>query len=306
VNQLVAIVGPTGVGKSSIALRVACKFNGEIVNADSRQVYRYMDIGTAKPTPEECSLVPHHLFDIISPGDSFSLAEYLELAYSAIADIQQRGQLPLLVGGSGQYIRAVLEGWQTPHVPPDREFRERLERLAVEGGGEELYRELAKQDPQAAELIDPRNVRRIIRALEVQKVSGTPSSRLRRKETPPFSIFSIGLTLERGELYRRIDSRVDRMVEQGLVQEVEGLLRMGYHPGLPAMNSIGYRQIVGYLKGETGLESAVQQIKYETRRLVRQQYAWLRPSENRILWFDAGKQPVSEIESAISSFVVGI
>jgi len=302
-NHLVAIIGPTGSGKSRLALRLAQAFNGEIVSADSRQVYRYMDIGTAKPSPKELSLVPHHLINIVNPDEVFSLAQYQELVYQAIKGIHQRHKLPLLVGGSGLYIWAVLEGWRIPPVPPDSEFRRSLEEKAANTEPEELYRELMRVDPVAAQKIDPRNVRRVIRALEVYGKTRTPFSQLQDKEAPSFNTLIIGLTADRAELYRRIDLRVDKMIEQGLVTEVEKLVNMGYDFNLPAMSGIGYKQIGQFLKGELTLAYAIQQIKFETHRFVRHQYTWFRLKDDRIHWFDISGQVDSEIKTTLAKFI---
>jgi tRNA dimethylallyltransferase len=302
-NRLIAIGGPTGIGKSQLALRLAQTFGGEIVNADSRQVYRHMDIGTAKPAPRELSLVPHHLIDIVDPDEDFGLARYQELAYRAIGDIQQRDRLPLLVGGSGLYVWAVLEGWGIPKVPPDPEFRHRLEEKAAGLGREEVYQELVRVAPTAAQNIDPRNVRRVIRALEVYRSQGADF--VHHKKAPPFGKLIIGLTTDREELYRRIDLRVDEMIKQGLVAEVEKLVNMGYGLDLPAMSGIGYRQIGLFLKGELTLPAAIQQIKHETHRFVRHQYAWFRLKDERIKWFDIQRQPESEIRSMLAEFITG-
>ena len=303
-NHLVAIVGPTASGKSRLALHLAQIFNGEIVSADSRQVYRHMDIGTAKPNPEELSLVPHHLIDIVNPDEIFNLAQYQVLAYEAIEDIQRRHKLPFLVGGSGLYVWAVLEGWKIPQVPPDSEFRHRLEEKAASTGTEELYRDLIRLDPEAARKIDPRNARRLIRALEVYGRAGASLSRpARKKKVPPYSTMIIGLTADRTELYRGIDQRVDGMIECGLVAEVEKLLNMGYDFNLPAMSGIGYRQAGLFLRGELPLETAIQQIKFETHRFVRHQYSWFRLSDERIHWFDVSKQINLEIEAILSEYM---
>jgi tRNA dimethylallyltransferase len=292
-NRLLAVVGPTGVGKSRLALQLAQDFDGEIVSADSRQIYRYMDIGTAKPTKEELALVPHHLIDIIDPDQDFSLAQYQKLADEAIADIQKRGKLAILVGGSGLYVWAVLEGWEIPKVAPDIKLRRRLEGV----GKEELYRELAKVDPAAAQRIDPRNVRRIIRALEVYRGTEAPISRLQLKAKPVFNTLIIGLTVDRIELYRRIDQRVDEMIRLWLVDEVKGLV--------PAMSGIGYKQIGMYLRGELTLPTATQQIKFETHRLVRHQYSWFRLKDDRIEWFDIQRGTDSQIKTVVSRFIGG-
>jgi tRNA dimethylallyltransferase len=302
-KRLVAIVGPTGIGKSRLALHLASVFHGEIVSADSRQVYRYLDIGTAKPTPQELSLVPHHLIDIVNPDEDFSLAQYLELANKAIKDIFIRGRLPFLVGGTGLYVKAVLEGWQVPGVSPDREFRYNREKQASEGSIDELYNELIIADPDAAAKIDRRNVRRVIRALEVRARAGKAFSQLGRKKPPAFTPFIIGLTTDRAELYRMVDHRVDEMLERGLVREVENLKKMGYDLDLPSMSGIGYRQAGQFLKGELTLEEATDKIKNETHRFIRHQYAWFRRDDWEINWFDIKRQPDVEIERMLSEFL---
>ena len=295
-NKLVAIVGPTGVGKTRLAIQLAQKFNGEIINADSRQIYRFMDIGTAKPTKEEQSQVPHHLIDIINPDEDFSLATYQQLAYKAINDIQGRGKLPFLVGGTGQYIWAVLEGWLVPKVPPDIEFRRTLEQKA-ESNASELYQELRRLDPVAAEKIDPRNVRRVIRALEVSRQK--PFSQSKGKVPPPFESSIIGLTMERKELYRQVDARVDEMIRHGFMEEVKKLIGMGYNLTLPSMSSIGYREIGQYLQGKTTLEEAIYKMKTGTHRFIRHQYAWFRLKDERIRWFDTREMSEGEIEEMV-------
>jgi tRNA dimethylallyltransferase len=294
-NRLLAVVGPTGVGKSRLALHLAQSLDGEIVSADSRQVYRYMDIGTAKPAPQEQASVPHHLIDIVNPDEDFSLAQYQQLAYKAIADISKRQKLALLVGGSGLYVWSVLDGWSIPAVAPDPEFRRSLEEKAAGGGEDELYQELAKLDPVAAQRIDPRNVRRTIRALEVHRSAQAPFSQMQGKAAPSFQTHIIGLTAERPELYRIIDLRVDEMIKRGLVDEVRQLLDRGYDASLPAMSGIGYKQITMYLKGELSLADAVQQTKFETHRLVRHQYSWFRLKDDRIGWFDIQRDKEAKI-----------
>ena len=302
-NKLIAIIGPTGIGKTKLAIQLALLYNGEIVNADSRQIYRHMDIGTAKPTPEERALVPHHLVDIIEPDKEFSLAEYQRLAYGSIQDIQTRGKVPFLVGGSGLYVWAVLEGWVIPKVAPDVLFRQGLEKRAELGHGDDLYRELKEIDPAAAEKIDPHNIRRVIRALEVNKFADSTFSRLQKKQPPPFRTLIIGLTAERKELYRRADERVGKMLKQGFVDEVGALLKKGYGSSLPAMSGIGYREIGQYLNGGMTLEEAVYKIKTGTHRFIRHQYAWFRLKDERIKWFDVEKVNKGEIESAAEEFI---
>lgn len=302
-NRLVAIVGPTGVGKSQLALALAQAFNGEIVSADSRQVCRHMDIATAKPSRRELALIRHHLIDIINPDEDFSLAQYQELAHRAISDIERRHKLALLVGGSGLYVWSVLEGWGIPRIPPDPELRYSLEERAAKVGGEELYRELEQVDPAAAKRIDQRNVRRVIRALEIHRGTQAPHPRHQPEKAPPYNSLIIGLTADRAELYRRIDLRVDAMIERGLVEEVKKLVARGYGLGLPAMSGIGYRQIGMFLEGQLTLEAAVQQIKFESHRFVRHQYNWFKLKDDRIRWFDIQGKVDSEITALVDRFI---
>ncbi len=302
-RRLVVIVGPTGVGKSRLGLELAGEFGGEIVSADSRQVYRHMDIGTAKPTPQEQSLVRHHVLDIINPNEDFSLARYQHLACEAIDDIHSRGQLPFLVGGSGLYVWAVVEGWRIPSVPPDAGFRQEMEKRAAEAGSHRLYEELVRIDPVAAHRIDPRNVRRVIRALEVSRSTSPPVSELRDKQAPSYETLIIGLTTDRSELYHRIDSRVEAMIERGLVDEVKKLVEMGCGSAPPVVSGIGYRQITLYLRGELSLAEALQQMKTGTHRLVRHQYSWFRLKDERIHWFDVRIEPEAEIRALVGKFI---
>jgi tRNA dimethylallyltransferase len=301
---LVAVIGSTAAGKSQLALHLAQKLQGEIVNADSRQVYRYMDIGTAKPSHAELSLIPHHLIDLINPDESFSLAIYQRLAFEAIQDIQQRHKLPLLVGGSGLYVWSVIEGWKIPPVPPNAEFRHTLETRAKEKGGYALYQELQKVDPVAATRIMPGNLRRIIRALEICQKTGRPVSELWQKQPPPYPILIIGLTMLRDTLYRRVDSRVDEMIKQGLVDEVKNLMAKGYSLDLPSMSGIGYKQIAMFIQGKIDLIAAIEQIKKETRRFARHQYAWFRPDDARIHWFDTNDKVENCIKDLTHKFVI--
>lgn len=286
-KRLIAIVGPTATGKSALALALAQRWAGEIVNADSRQVYRYMDIGTAKPSAAERAQVPHHLYDIVDPDGEFNLAIYRRLAHAVIEEIHGRHHLPFLVGGSGQYVWALIEGWSIPEVPPDPHIRDELESRAVAEGPEGLYEELRRLDPDAAARIDPRNVRRIVRALEVCRLSGRPFSEMKAKMLLPFDTLLIGISMERKALYRRIDERVDRMIAEGFIAEVRALLEQGYSLDLPAMSSLGYREIGGYLEGKIPLEEAVQRIKFETHRFARYQGTWFRPGDKRIHWLEA-------------------
>lgn len=286
---LLVLVGPTAVGKTALSLQLAQDFNGEIVSADSRQLYRGLDIGAAKATPEEQALVPHHLIDVVNPDEVLTLAEFQERAYATIEAIQQRQRLPLLVGGTGQWVQAVVEGWGIPRVPPDPDLRATLEAEAETIGLEAFHAKLAAVDPQAAQKLDARNVRRVIRALEVYHKTGIPISQHQRKTSPRYRILYLGLSVPRETLYRRIDRRIDRMMELGLLDEVKRLVEAGYSWDLPAMSGLGYRQIGQYLRGEMSLEEAVALIKKETRRFVRQQYNWFRLDDPRISWFEASE-----------------
>jgi tRNA dimethylallyltransferase len=286
---LIAIIGPTAVGKSELALHLTRDFPVEIVSADSRQVYRYMDIGTNKPTLAERVSVPYHLIDVVNPDEDFNLARYHQLATRAIKDIQQKGKLPLLVGGSGLYVWSVVEGWEIPQVPPNPKLRCELEARAKQKGSYALYEQLQQIDPLAATKIHPYNTRRIIRALEIYHMTGRLPSQLWRKEAPSFPILIIGLTAGRSELYSRIDRRVDKMMQKGLVREVEELVKMGYSFALPSMSSIGYKQVGQFLQGQLTLPEAIEKMKYETHRLARHQYAWFHFNDKRIHWFDVSR-----------------
>ena len=296
-HPLIAIVGPTAAGKSGLALQLAQRFGGEIVNGDSRLVYRHMDVGTAKTSPEELSRVPHHLVNIADPDEPYSLALYLDQASQAIRDIHSCGRLTFLVGGTGQYIWALLEGFSAPQTPPNPSLRAELHRLADEEGSENLWSRLREVDPDSASRIDHRNVRRVARALEVYMETGVPFSQARRRQTPPYQSLIIGLTLERKALYERIDRRVEAMFAAGWPEEVARLLEMGYSTELPAMSSLGYREVASYLAGEMSLDEAKERIKTATHRFARSQYAWFKLKDPRIKWLDAGDE--ERLEEAI-------
>ena len=300
---LIVIVGPTAVGKTALSLHLAEVFEGEIVSADSRLFYRGMDVGTAKPTPEERARVPHHLVDIAAPDETVGLAEFQEQAYAAIRDIHARGKLPLLVGGTGQYVRAVVQGWRVPRVPPDPALRARLEAQAEREGGAALHGRLAELDPKAAERLDPRNVRRVIRALEVCLITGRPISEQQGKQPPPYRILQIGLTMERAALYARVDRRVEAMMAAGLEDEVRRLVEAGYAWDLPAMSGLGYAQFRPYFEGQATLEEVVVEIERATRRFVRHQYNWFRLTDPAIRWFDVAGMMVGEIERFVRGWL---
>jgi len=299
----VVIVGPTAVGKTATAIRLCQDFRGEVISADSRQVYRGMDIGTAKPTLQERAAAPHHLIDLIEPDRTFGLAEFQAMAHAAIAQVLARGHVPFLVGGTGQWIRAVVQGWGVPHVPPDAQLRAGLEAEAGRVGARQLHARLAELDPTAAARIDYRNVRRVIRALEVCLKTGQPISALRRVQPPPYRLLQIGLTLPRELLYARVDARVERMLADGLAEEVRALIARGYGPELPAMSGLGYRQLAQHLAGRVSLEEAVEDIKRQTHRFVRQQYTWFRPDDPAIHWFDLSAAGYPELHQLVSEFL---
>jgi tRNA dimethylallyltransferase len=262
------------VGKTALAIALAQHLGGEIVSADSRQVYRGMDIGTAKPTPAERAAAPHHLIDVVNPDDEWSLAVYQDQASAAIADIAGRGKLPILAGGTGQYLAAVLQGWQLPRVAPDPALRAALEAEAAEQGTEALHARLTRVDPAAAASIMASNVRRVVRALEVYELTGRPISAQRAMQAPPYRARTVWLTLPAPALYERIDARVEAMMAAGLLEEVRGLVARGYGWELPAMSSLGYREFHPYLAGESALEACVQRLKYNTHAFARRQKSW--------------------------------
>jgi tRNA dimethylallyltransferase len=301
--RLVVVVGPTAVGKTALSVEIAEMVSGEIVSADSRLVYRGMDIGTAKPTPSERARVPHHLIDVVTPAEIFTLGEYQRRAYKAINDIVIRGKTPLLVGGSGQYVRCVVEGWNIPQIPPDWRLREELEAVVDREGPEALHERLRRLDPEAARRIDYRNVRRVIRAIEVTLKSGEPISQLQTKTPPPYEILQIGLMRPRSQLYARIDRRIDEMIAAGLVEEVARLGRE-YGWEAPALSGLGYRQIGYYLRGELSLEQAVRLLQKETRRFVRQQTTWFSRDDPRIHWFDLSRTQASAVVVLVVGWLV--
>ena len=294
-----AIVGPTAVGKSALALRLAGILNGEIVSADSRQVYRGMDIGTDKPSQEQRSATPHHLIDIVDPNEDYSLAIFLRQAREAVDDIASRSRLPIVVGGTGQYVWGLLEGWDVPEVPPDPALRRSLEERAISDGHSALHKELEGRDPTAASRIDARNVRRVVRALEVSYAAPALTGTAPARKPLPYRVHTIGLTTDRVRLYRRIDQRIDRMIESGWVGEVQELLDRAYEPGLPSMSSVGYRELARHLEGEIPLEEAVTRVKNRTHKFARQQYAWFRLDDGRIKWYQASSEGADRAERDI-------
>lgn len=289
-RQILTVVGPTAVGKSAIALRLALEFSGEIISCDSMQVYRGFNLGTDKPSPQARKMVPHHLIDIIDPEEQFSAADFARLALEEAEKIIQRGRLPLVVGGTGLYHKALVEGL-FPGPGRNQSLRQKLRQEAEKYGLAHLYQKLQNIDPAYASKITPRDSIRIIRALEVYHLTGKPLSLHFEQTASPlqkkgFILHQIGLKLERKELYRRIETRVERMFAQGIVEEVQSLLEKGVSEQVVPFKALGYRQVLKYLKGEISLEEAVQLTKQETRHYAKRQLTWFKKSPG-IIWFDA-------------------
>ena len=300
---LIIILGPTGVGKTSLAIELAQALGGEVIGADSRQIYKYMDIGTAKPTAAQRARIPHHLIDIVDPDCNLSLAQYQDGAKRAIHDNHQRGVIPFLVGGSGQYISAVEEGWSIPRVPPDPKLRAELERYAVDRSPAALHERLRLVDPVAAERIHPNNTRRVIRALEVKMLTGTAISELQVKRPPLWRIFRLGLQQPRSLLYPRVDARVDAMIDAGLVDEVARLLDMGYDRALPSMSGLGYREIAAHLLDGFSLDEAIERAKFATHDFIRRQDVWFRRHDNGILWHNADEVDAAALARTLAGWL---
>ena len=294
-DKLIVIVGPTAVGKTEIGIKLAEKIGGEIVSADSRQVYRFMDIGTAKPTPDDCRRIPHYMIDVVNPDEDYTAADYERGAQDAIEEIFGNRKIPLLVGGSGLYIRAVIDGiFPGPGENPD--VREKLEITAKKSGLAYLYRRLSEVDSTAASRIHPNDKRRIIRALEVYEKTGCPISTLQesaKTEGADYNSVMIGLNRQRSELYRRIDERVDSIFQCGFIEEVESLLKKGYEESLISMEALGYREVIRFLRGEINLDAAKIKIKRDIHHYARRQLTWFR-KDRRITWFDLGREEEPE------------
>lgn len=298
---VVIIVGATAVGKTSISIDLALALNAEVISADSRYYYRGMDIGTAKPTMIERKGVPHYLIDEADPDSNWSLSEFQSRAKDLIMDIHSRGKLAIVVGGTGQYIRAITQGWAPPAVAPNELLRGLLEKWAISIGTDGLHQRLAILDPLAAASIDHRNVRRTIRALEVIMLTGERFSKQRTVEDSTLTPIMIGLIRPRDELYERVDTRVHQMFEQGFVAEVSGLLSRGYSRDLPSMSAIGYRETAAYLNGEIDLEECVALIKRATRAYVRRQANWFKAADPNIHWFGFENDPLADIIALVRS-----
>jgi len=302
-ERLLVVCGPTAAGKTGAAIALAARFDGEIVNADSRQVYRYMDIGTAKPTVAQRAAAPHHLLDVVDPDEPFTLADYLDRARAAVAAIAARGRLPILVGGTGLYVRALAQGFAVPRVPPNAALRAEVEVLFATQGHAALLTRLRAADAVAAATVDPHNPRRLMRAIEVAESRRIPSSdalspgahdagTIRGAAVEGYDALVVGLTAERAILHARADRRVDAMMAEGFLEEVAALYARGYNSDLPSLSSLGYRELGESVRGERPLAEAVQDTKYATHRLIRRQLTWFR-REPGLRWVDITERNLS-------------
>jgi tRNA dimethylallyltransferase len=293
-RRLIAVVGATATGKSEVAVAVAEALGGEVVSTDAYQVYRGLDIGTAKAGPGLRGRAPHHLLDITEPSRPITLALFLEAATEALEDIWSRGRLPVLAGGSGQYVWALLEGWQVPRVEPNPALRAELEALVANGGPEALRARLAALDPAAAETIDVANSRRVIRAIEVISSTGRTLAACQTRRPIGADALVIGLRLPREQLYERLDARTDAMYASGLIAEVEALRMAGYGDTSAVRGGVGYKEVSAYLDGEYDLEEAIRRHKNANHRLVRRQNAWFKDTDERIHWLDTNEDASSD------------
>ena len=304
-KPLIMIVGPTAVGKTDFSMSLAETIWGEVISADSRQFYRGMDIGTAKPDAKEMARIPHHLINIALPDEIIDLTRFHKLLEEATQAIYARGHLPIMVGGTGQYARSILQGWNIPSQPPDPRMRMILLSWAEELGPFEMHNKLQKVDPEAAAFIQPQNVRRVVRALEVIFSTGRKFSDLRQRHTPVYQVLMIGLLRNRKELYARIDERIGKMIEQGLLEEVKNLLQQGYPSTLPAFSAIGYKEMVDVLQNQISLNESVVLMKRRTREYVRRQANWFKPSDPQIHWFNADEIILPDAVKLIEKFLAG-
>ncbi len=299
-SEVVVVTGPTAAGKTELGVRLAKILNGEVVSADSMQVYRHMDVGTAKPTSGEMGGVPHHMIDVVSPFEAYSVSRYVEDASGVCEDILRRGKMPVIVGGTGLYIQALVSGWDFESGPGEDGLRGELETMYDELGGERMLEELSKSDPERAKKLHPNDKKRVVRALEIARSGGSISEHDRetRALPPRFAARYIVLGFaDRADLYERIDRRVDRMLERGLADEVRGLLRMGLTPRHTAMQAIGYKEICAALLGECTMERAVEAVKRESRRYAKRQISWCKRYPDRL---DVIFEKEPDFEKAVS------
>jgi tRNA dimethylallyltransferase len=304
VNKILIILGPTAVGKSNLAIELAKKLDGEIISADSMQVYFGMDIGTAKPSREELEEVPHHLINIIPPDKNWSVSDFVTNARGIIEDIVKREKLPIVVGGTGLYLNALIEGYAFPIIEANKDIRERLEGEARSFGSLHLYERLKKVDPDAASNIHYNDLKRIIRALEVFEMTGKPISQLKSKdeENLPYEPVIVGLDMDRKKLYERIEERIDGMLKAGLIDEVKGLIAEGYDKKLSSMQAIGYKEVAEHLHGKYTYDELVNILKQNTRNFAKRQMTWFRRFKN-VNWFDVEKLSIGDIIDLIKKEV---
>lgn len=306
-EKLLVIIGPTSVGKTTISLDLANKLEGEIISGDSMQVYCQLDIGTAKVQPKEMGGIPHHLLDIRQPDEAFSVAEFQDLARQKISEINQRGKIPILVGGTGLYVQAVIDEYEFGPEVEDSAYREKLQEIAREKGPAYLKQQLRLVDAEAADKLHPNDQRRIIRALEYFHITGSRISANKitrqQEQSARYQLAMIGLNMERQLLYRNIEDRVDMMIEEGFLEEVQSLRSKGYSADLPSMQGLGYKQLVSYLEGETDLATAISLIKRDTRHFAKRQLTWFR-RDSRIQWFNVDQyEDKNDLVGEIISFV---
>ena len=293
VGKVLVILGPTGVGKTKISLEVADKLNGEIICADSRQIYRFMDIGTAKPDPEQRKRIAHHLIDVVDPDQRFTAADFAREAKKIIKDLIGRGKPTIVTGGTGLYIRALTRGF-FKGPKGDSKIREKLKKTAQKKGKEFLHKKLSNVDPEAAQSIHPNNLLRVIRALEVYEITGTPISHLQKQgeyDKSEFDFTKIGLNLDRKKLYEKIEKRVDEMMDQGLLDEVKRLKNLGFSKELTPLKTLGYKELFSYLGGDLSLFEAVELIKKNTRNYAKRQLTWFKKEED-LTWFDVEQNDI--------------
>lgn len=305
-NQLIVIAGPTASGKTGLSIQLAKQLNTEIISADSMQIYRYMDVGSAKPTAEEMDGVTHHLIDEVSPFEEFSVKQYTDLAKKAIEEIQGKGKIPIIVGGTGLFINSVIDNIAFSETANDENIRRELNQYAKENGNQALHNILEEIDYESAEKIHYNDVKRTVRAIEVFRTTGVPMSehiRRSRMLPSPYDLYYIGLTMERSVLYEKINRRVDSMMENGLLEEVKKLLSMGLDDSYQSMQGIGYKELIWYLQNKISLEKAVELIKQESRRYAKRQLTWFK-RDKRIQWFDSSKPRLAEwVNGQLNKFI---
>jgi tRNA dimethylallyltransferase len=301
---VLVIVGPTAVGKTDFAIELAGQIKGEIISADSRLFYRGMDIGTAKPDLAQRVQVPHYLIDVAAPDEIWSLSIFQQQAEAAIQTILSENRVPIVVGGTGQYIRALTEGWTIPAQQPEVHMREAIEAWGMQIGALELHHKLSLVDPLAAEKIEPQNMRRTVRAFEVLFLTGQRFSQQRARQAPLHRFWLIGLNRPRPELYARIDARIEAMFHDGFVAETQRLLAQGVSPEHPNLSAIGYREVCQYLAGSISLEEAKAQMRKKTREFVRRQANWFKPTDPEIHWYSMDELSVEKVVADLKANLV--